>query len=372
MTDAAIWLDERAVESEADRFPSPPAFEFIPFGSVEPIQPEWLIRGLLERNTLACLYGDPGCYKTFLALDWTFRAGTGLDFHGRSVEQVPVAYIAAEGRNGLARRRVAWEVRNRVHTSGHPIFLSSAGAQLCDETNAAAVTRAVDELARSHQSPGLIVVDTLARNFGPGDENSTKDMTRFIAVLDALRAAHEATVLLVHHTGHADKSRARGAMALKAALDSEFQLGCDDQGTVRLHATKMKDASEPDPLAFRVATVELGFEDDEGEAVTSAVLDAIEYESPKKTRKPRGKNQQLALGALIELHSTAQERLEDGGFTNRPRIQIQHWREACIENGLKRQRFNEASKALENAGLIVIDPPYVYPACMHGQTEAAA
>ena len=35
--------------------------------------------------------------------------------------------------------------------------------------------------------PGLIVLDTLARCFGGGDENSTQDMSRFVSACDAIR-----------------------------------------------------------------------------------------------------------------------------------------------------------------------------------------
>jgi hypothetical protein len=38
------------------------------------------------------------------------------------------------------------------------------------------VLESVRHLAENHGEPVLIVVDTLARNFGNGDENSTKDM----------------------------------------------------------------------------------------------------------------------------------------------------------------------------------------------------
>jgi len=38
----------------------------------------------------------------------------------------------------------------------------------------------VTRSALTGSSPVLVVIDTVARNFGPGDENSTKDMSTFI------------------------------------------------------------------------------------------------------------------------------------------------------------------------------------------------
>ena len=52
-------------------------------------------------------------------------------------------------------------------------------------------------------------------------ENSTQDMSRFVAACDAVRRRYGCTMLIIHHSGHGDKGRARGAIALKAALDAE-------------------------------------------------------------------------------------------------------------------------------------------------------
>lgn len=77
----------------------------------------------------------------------------------------------------------------------------------------------MDALAVECGKPQLIVVDTLARNFGEGDENNTADMNAFVAAMDDLRSRYPgSTVLVVHHTGHAEKGRSRGSMAFKGAL----------------------------------------------------------------------------------------------------------------------------------------------------------
>ena len=58
--------------------------------------------------------------------------------------------------------------------------------------------------------PQMIVIDTLARNFGAGNENSTEDMNRFVASIDRyLREEFGSAIVLVHHTGHDAASRAR-------------------------------------------------------------------------------------------------------------------------------------------------------------------
>lgn len=199
-------------------------------------------------------------------------------------------YVAGEGHNGLTRRFAAWSKHKGVSIEGAPLFVSNRPAQFLDETSAGEVVAAVHGLAGQHGTPALIVIDTLARNFGPGDENSTAEMSHFVAVIDQLRAEFPgATVEIIHHTGHASKERARGAMALKAALDSEFKVEKTEM-IVRLTNTKMKDAEPPTPIAFMLDSVDLG------DGASSAVL--VETEVSKRQR-PLSKSLALAIDAFV-------------------------------------------------------------------------
>ena len=88
-----------------------------------------------------------------------------------------------------------------------------------DPVSAARVAQAVEALAADHGTPKLIIVDTLARNLGNGDENSNADIGMFINNIDIhLRSRFGAAVLIVHHTGHLEKDRSRGASSLRQFL----------------------------------------------------------------------------------------------------------------------------------------------------------
>ncbi|MFP4474643.1 MAG: AAA family ATPase [Desulfatibacillaceae bacterium] len=154
-------------------------------------------------------------------------------------------------------------------------------------------------MARKHGSPNLIVVDTVARNFGPGDENATVDMSSFVSIMDALRARFGTAVLLVRHTGQSDKGRARGAYALKAALDFEYRL--EVQGTTRvLTCTKPKDFEDPDSLVFQPETVVLpGWQDRKEQFATSVVLRRQEGVLPvRDCRQPLTRARKVCLDSL--------------------------------------------------------------------------
>jgi hypothetical protein len=267
------------------------AFQFIAVGDLEYRPPEYLIDGLIETETLGLLFGDPGCGKSFLGADIGLSVATGTPFHGRKVKQGPVFLIAGEGHNGLARRFAAWAKDREVSITGAPLFMSNRPAQFLDRDSAREVAEAVHGLAAQHGPPALIEIDTLARNYGPGDENSTSDMSAFIAAIDDLKAQFPGcAVLIIHHSGHSDKQRARGAIALKAALDFEYRVEKSD-GLVRLMSVKMKDAEPPAPLAFELKHIDLG------NGASSAVL--VQTDAP--ARQPRlTKAQRFGIATFLE------------------------------------------------------------------------
>jgi hypothetical protein len=321
----------------------------------------WLVRDYLEADSLALMFGDPACGKSFAAIDLACCIATGTHWHGRTATPGAVFYIAGEGQNGLDRRFAAWSQGNGISLRDAPLFSSSRPAMLCSPSGAADVANAVQSLADgTGQKPALIVVDTLARNFG-GDENSQEDMGAFIANLDVfLRKSGEwsATVLVVHHSGHADKSRSRGSSALKGAVDAEYSLTKDESGIVRVEATKMKDAESPGPAAFRMEVVELEGElDDEGHPVTSVVLRSVLYVSPAKAGKVgRGRNQTLALSVLSTLHEEHRKRLSASGHNPEgARVKLDEWRDRLAATGIDRKRFYDLRNTLKEAGRIFIE-----------------
>jgi hypothetical protein len=231
-----------------------PAAFFVRVADLVSSPPVFLIDSLIEVDALAAVFGDPVAGKSLVTIDMGASVATGEPFHGHAVLSGAVFYIAGEGKNGLRRRFDAWaELRGRS-LSDAPLFVSRAAVQFLDAASGAHVTAAIDALAAAHGRPRLIVVDTLARNFGPGDENSTADMSAFVAALDKLRDRFPGcTVLLVHHSGHGEKDRGRGSSVLRGALDAEFKVAKSGE-SVTLSNLKMKDA--PPPRAMEFALVE--------------------------------------------------------------------------------------------------------------------
>lgn len=224
-------------------------FTLIRADQLEFRQPDYLIDGLLEAETLGLIFGDPGSGKSFSALDIAASIATGQPFHGRTVKRGAVIYICGEGKNGIKRRLTAWERHRGAGLAGAPLYTSRVAAQSLNAESVKAVVAAINAAAQEGGDVNLIVIDTLNRNMGPGDEGSTSDMTAFVGAVDEVKDRYAATALIVHHTGHVNKERARGSMALLGALDTEYRIAKVDN-LVSIQCTKMKDGVPPPPLAF--------------------------------------------------------------------------------------------------------------------------
>ncbi len=185
----------------------------------------WLIEGKIPENGLTVLYGAPGSGKSFLALEYCLQLA----------QDMAVVYIAAEGSGGYPKRVSAWrQTHEPVPLQLQFIFEE---VPLLDERLATAF---VEQLKRLR--PKLVVVDTLARCFNGGDENSSKDMGQFIRACGCLQRDLNTAVLVVHHTGKAGDDE-RGSSALRGAADSMMALK-RTKDVLRLSSSKTKD-SEP-------------------------------------------------------------------------------------------------------------------------------
>ncbi|RDB43824.1 hypothetical protein DU490_05275 [Halomonas sp. DQ26W] len=334
--------------------PTRRAFAFTPVGElVANLRPVlWLVRGYVEADSLALVYGEPGHGKSFLTIDLAASIASGTPWHGAETKPGAVFYIAGEGHNGLARRFKAWETNRGASLAGVPLYVSQRAAPLDDTASAAEVLRTVDTLAaETGQAPVLIVVDTLARCFG-GDENSATDIGALVANLDALRHRWNATVLVVHHSGKDTARGARGSTALRGAVDAEYRVTKDPAGLVTLEATKMKDADAPERCAFRLAPVELPLVDDEGAPVWSCALEPTEARTGPPKRPRRGSHAGRVLEILEGLAS-----FPDDSEAGEPgcRVTVETLRGELERDGVDRRRVSEALERLAVLGWVLLE-----------------
>jgi len=337
-TRAALNQPETSTEE-----PRAKKFDLVPIGElIVDLQPtEWLVRPFLEANSFSILFGEPGSCKSFLAIAWGLCIATGTPWLGHEVKQGPVIAIIGEGHNGFGKRAAAWSKAMNINIERAPFFVSTAPAALTEVESAIEVGKKINELASIHGKPELILIDTLARNFGPGDENSTLDMNQFIANLDLL-IGRDFTRLLIHHTGHGDKSRARGSSALKGAADAEYKLARQGE-LVSLSCEKMKDSEKFDSVTLRPILVNLG-------GPLNDPISSLHLEKSTPPEKTVTLSPQMRQALSLLEQNTKKNCLNT----------LSDFRDICVrEKVYTRSAFYNAVKTMEEKKLINISDGYV-------------
>lgn len=228
-----------------------------------------LVKGLLGESSLSVLYGAPGSGKSFLALDLCYAVATGQQWMGREVAQGPVIYACGEGVAGLRQRAKA--VAKAKHSGNlPPMYFLPFGLSVSDDLEK--FNLMLEQVKEEEgATPALLVIDTLSRSFGDGDENSAKDMKRFVSALASLMEKYPGLhILVVHHTGKDEERGMRGSSSLLGAVDTAiFCQKQKDRFVARV--AKQKDGEEGGILPYVLEPVDLGH-DEEGDPVASCIV----------------------------------------------------------------------------------------------------
>ncbi len=218
---------------------------------------EWVIPGILPKSGIAMLFGAPGTYKSFLAIDWALTIGYGRGWAGRATKQGSVAYIAAEGSFGLSARIKAWKGYHQVQ--------GNSGVRWYDQAILLQDPSYVNELLIALKEdfpipPVLLIIDTLSRCSGGADENSNTEMAKIIAAADIIQQEIGCTVLIIHHDGK-DKSKGpRGASSLIGNMETIISIDhfSDALEGIQIGCFKQKDAEKFEPIRMVLHRVQYG------------------------------------------------------------------------------------------------------------------
>ncbi|WP_176558833.1 AAA family ATPase [Micromonospora sp. WMMA1996] len=196
---------------------------------------ESLIDGVMSRRSTVLLVGPSNAGKTFVSLAWACSVGTGRPWLGREVHRTRALYVVGEGANGLNARISAWETAWGTEVTDDDVVFSVRPASLREvDTWVEMRAEAVDLGA------GLIVLDTFS-SLAP-DVDETKDAATVTRRMADLAAAIDGTVVLVHHPGWGDASRARGGSQLEANVDEVLILaGTSANPLLELERKKVKE-----------------------------------------------------------------------------------------------------------------------------------
>lgn len=256
--------------------------------------PEWIVDGFLLSKGMSAIFGPPGAFKSFIALDIGLSVAHGIDWHGIKVEQRKVLYICAEGQYGFGSRALVWQ-QERVNGKDTDQFaLLPVPVNFLEPQS---VGKLIEDIERHLGGVGLVIVDTLARNFGVGDENKTQDMNAFVRGVG--RLASRCQVIIVHHTGKDESKDERGSSAFRAALETAFRLKREPASDVVTFVTrKQKEAEEQAPINFVMARAEAAHPTT-GELLASRLPTRGANAVPTSIKQPSLSRSQLALLATL-------------------------------------------------------------------------
>lgn len=231
---------------------------------------EYLIKGVLERQSNAVLFGHWNVGKTFVVLDMAASIATGTPWFGKRVKQGKVLYLGYEGQRAMKKRMLALRGKypqladRTVPFEWHPMrqpLTQGAGVEEMGAILAA--------FAKKHGgAPDLVVIDPLANALGGDDADANLMGALNTCVAETMRK-QRCTVLRVHHSGHGNQDRARGHSSLPAGVDTEIRV--DEQ---EIALTKQRDDVRG-KVSFRLEVVKLG-KDRDGDDVTTCIVQHVE------------------------------------------------------------------------------------------------
>ncbi len=237
---------------------------------------DWLIKGVMQKNELGLIFGPSGERKSFVALDMALHVSNGAEWQGHRVKtKATVLYLAGEGFQGISNRLIAASKYHNLSIDN--IFISELPGDLLDDDSVDRIANAIE----SFNEPVWLIVDTLHRNFGHGDENSSKDMGKMLSNIDTKLRTTGATITIVHHTGHGNQNRERGSSSLMGALDSKISVSTDKHKITSVKCGKMKDGEEFKNISLESKLVILG-EDEDGDLITSLAMVSSDIEAEEE------------------------------------------------------------------------------------------
>lgn len=235
-----------------------PKFDFLTISDLFDMpEPEWLIEGVIKKGSFAQLYGVPGSWKTFVALNWALSVAAGVEWMpGRKTQQGNVVYIVGEGIDDFGKRIKAWLAFRQVSLESiqnHIRFVPES-VQLLDEEQVDAFLAGL--AAELDAPPTLVVVDTLSRAMVGVDEDKAQYMTQAIHAAERIKEATGAAVLPLHHSPYS-ANRGRGSSTLPGALDAIVGMRNIKKKTMQaeLHCDKQKNSSEFAPIKIKMLAV---------------------------------------------------------------------------------------------------------------------
>lgn len=318
----------------------------------------WLVDGWLGAGEFSALYGEPGAGKSVLAEDIGLRVAAGLEWHGCRTKQGAVLYLAVERASLVERRGIAFCQRHALDRGHLPFGVVSTTVNFTQPATAGLVAGTMAALiARTGIEGALIVLDTVSAALDGGDENSPKDIGKFVSTARRVQELSRCHVMVVHHSPLDGRARLRGHGSLLAALDTAVHVERRSTTSVA-KITKANDGPEQS-FAFALESVDIG-PDTTSPIVVPAVETLRTEEQPRRSTRRLSPKYDLARDRLATCITKAgRSAPSDWNLPASQVVDVSTWREELLATGVierdgknPRTDFKRIKAELTKRGLI--------------------
>jgi hypothetical protein len=322
---------------------------------------EEILQGVLGAGEFSLWVAKPGTAKSVLVGDIGCHIAAGMEWHGRKVKQGLVVFFAAERKKLTERRVAAWRKKHGV--TDIPFVVVAGKLDLTTGlVDATALANTIAQLeAKSGHKCALIILDTVTRTFGPGDQHQSRDMQRYVQSVDALNRATNAHIACIHHSPW-NEERGKGAVDLDASIDVSFVVNVAGTGlakTFTLKCTGANDGEDGPVTSFRLESIALGTDADGKVTTAPVVVQADTTVDDGSNLKGSVAKAFDSLERAIDEHGECLRDGSDGVVTvTRDQWRDQYYadtraKEPKIADATMRQRFTRATAELLTAEQII-------------------
>jgi hypothetical protein len=188
-----------------------------------------VVQGLIAERSKLAIVSSAKSFKTWLTIDLSIAISAGVPFLNRQTARRRVLYVNLELKPETFKRRVQSIAKAMGVTLERAWFIHLPLRGQLSGLNVSEIVTRIIRLAKKVKAQ-VVVIDPVFKLNVEGDENSSRDQTRFCNEIDRLTTDPRCTVILNDHSGKGNQSEKdpldviRGSSAKGGDLDAAMVL----------------------------------------------------------------------------------------------------------------------------------------------------
>lgn len=225
---------------------------------------EWIVPGVIAKNTIGFVAGLPETFKTWILADLAIEAAVGGKWLGTSVAETKVLFIDQERFRGETRRRFKKMLTAKniggSEVKGKLYIQVGSTIKLNNDVSFEAFRKKLGEI-----KPELVIIDSFA-TFHTAAENDRQDIQKVLERVKQLRQEFGCTFLFIDHEGKSvlnpltagevpDAFKMVGSVGKPAAAETVLTVRKESANSVTLYHTKSSLAPATAPKFIEIIDV---------------------------------------------------------------------------------------------------------------------